>query len=401
MPKASAVSAQSDQPDTDSRPDIADHRTPAHKARQGLSYPFGDQVPSGTTAIDVADRIKWVRIPLPWSLDHINVYLVDEGTRGWTLIDTGSFGERGRAAWEALEAGLLDGRPIWRIIATHMHPDHLGLAGWLAERHGSILVMTLGEYLMASHLWMGGAATMPDSDVQFLLKNGLPGDYEPMVRAAGYDHYQKGVSKPPEQFERIEDGSVLTIGGMRWRVVIGRGHSPEHACLECLDEPLFIAGDQVLPEITSNVSVYAREPMGNPLAHWIASLDRMRQISGNPLVLPAHGPVFHGLHARLERLIDGHIDKLERLHAACQEKPRSAVSAFGALYRRKITGFEFFMALGEAVAHVHALESLDLLSREDDGGVYRFSATGQFDRGAILPAILALPGVALKPLSPA
>lgn len=387
-----------DAPNTDIQPDIADHRTPDHKARQGLRYPYGDAVPDGGQVIALADGLYWARIPLPWSLDHINVYLFDEGDKGWTLVDTGSYGDRGKACWTALEETVLDGRPIWRIIATHMHPDHLGLAGWLQNRHDSQFVMTQAEYLMANYLWLTGAGEMPEADVRFLLKNGLPADYEAVVRGAGYDSFKKGVARLPVQYERMEDGSTLTIGGRRWTVVIGRGHSPEHACLLCLDAPLFIAGDQVLPEITSNVSVYAREPMANPMAHWVASLDRMRGLPGDPVVLPSHGPVFTGLHARLDRLIDGHLDKLARLHVACGEKPRSAVSAFGALYRRKITGFDFFLALGESIAHLHALESIGLVDRHDDDGVYRFTAKGQFENDAAFAALTALPGVALPPL---
>lgn len=375
-----------------------DYRAGATPAKQGLSYVFGDRVPEGSDLIKVAEGLFWARIPLPWSLDHINVYLFDEGDLGWTLVDTGSYGSRGRAVWEALEEGFLGGRPIHRIIATHMHPDHLGLAGWLAERHNSHFVMSQAEYLMATLLRSSGGEDMPESDVQFLMKNGLPSEFESMLRAANYDDFAKGVSPLPMQYERMEDGSKLTIGGRDWVVVMGRGHSPEHACLWCLDEPLFITGDQVLPEITSNVSVYAREPMANPLAHWLSSLERLLDLPGDPAVLPAHGPVFTGLKPRLKRLITGHLDKLALLHEACGEKPRSPVSAFGTLYRRKVTGFDFFMALGESVAHLHLLESLDLVVRSEDEGIWRFSKVGAIGDEGLMPLINALPGVALRSL---
>ena len=386
--------------------DVADHRAVKREAAQarefarakeeGLTFLFED-VPSGDIAIEVAKGVFWVRIPLPWSLDHINVYLFDEGD-SWTLVDTGSNGSRGKAAWEAIEASLLAGKPISRIIATHMHPDHLGLAGWLAERFGAHFVITQTEYLLASSLWLGGTESVPEHEVQFLFANGVDRSFEPMIRGARFDNYRRGVSELPPTYERIEDGSLITMGGRKWRVVVGRGHSPEHACLSCLDEPLFVGGDQILPSITSNVSVHAREPMANPLAHWLTSLDRMRGVPGDPVVLPSHGRVFRGLQNRIDALIGGHVTKLQALHKHCA-KTRTPVKTFPALFRRKITGMDFYLALGEAIAHLHLLESLGLMERDTLDGVYHFTAQGEFDADAVLDATRALPGVAMRPLA--
>ncbi|RMB08397.1 MBL fold metallo-hydrolase [Eilatimonas milleporae] len=377
-------------------PRIADHRDSVRAASAGekLTYPV-DAVPDGVSVLQLADGLIWARIPLPWSLDHINVYLFDEGD-SWTLIDTGAKGERGRQVWFDLEDRVLDGKPIGRVIATHLHPDHLGLAGWLCERHGAEFWMTQTEYLLAQTLWLGAAQQIPQAELDFMWAAGVDRQVESMVRSVGYGSYKKGVSALPGQYVRMEEGTLLKLGGRLWQVVIGRGHCPEHACLVCLDEPLFISGDQVLPRITSNVSVYAREPRANPLGHWIASLDRLKAIPGDPLVLPSHGKVFKGLHRRLDDLIRGHVDKLAALHEHCRQE-RTAVETFPALYRRKITGFDFFMALGEAVAHCHLLEALGLLDRRQDGDVYRFKAKGRFDAEAVAPGTLALPGVALAP----
>ena len=381
---------------------VADHRTAPQTWSRGdenLNYPYGEKVPDAENTFEIAKGVHWARIPLPWSLDHINVYLFDEGD-GWTVVDTGSRGDRGREAWEQLEKGLMGGRPIKRIIATHLHPDHLGLAGWLVERHGAEFCITQTEYLMAQHLWMSASSDFPDEEIDFFFKAGVNPDLEQMIRSAGFGNFKKGVHKLPYQYTRLEDGSEITIGGRLWRVLVGRGHSPEHACLLCMDEPLMISGDQILPQITSNVSVYAREPMANPLGHWIASLERMKQIEADPLVMPSHGPVFRNLHNRLDTLVSSHIGKLEKLYEWCSES-RSPVDTFPALFKRKITGFDFFMALGEAIAHLHLLEALGLLERDFDGSVYSFKASGNLEETDIVAATLQLPGMALRKIEEA
>ncbi len=375
---------------------VADHRDGVVED-DGLLYPYGDLVPTDGAVIQVAEGVYWARMPLPWSLDHINVYLFDEGD-SWSVVDTGSMGKRGIAAWESLEADFLGGKPISRVIGTHLHPDHIGLAGWLAERFGATLTMTALEYMTASNLWMGGTKEVPEHEIDFMLKSGVDRQFEPMMRGARFDNYRRGVHALPPQFTRIEDGSELMLGGRRWRVVVGRGHSPEHACLSCLDEPLFISGDQVLPNITSNVSVHAREPHSNPLAHWITSLERMKHIPGDPLVLPSHGRVFKGLDTRLTALVDSHLGKLKSLHEWCADV-RTPVETFPALFRRKLTGMDFYMALGEALAHLHLLEALSLVKRSFDGDVYRFESTGTFDGSVLAEQAKGLPGVALRDIA--
>lgn len=375
---------------------VADHRG-GIVGDDGLYYPFADKVPEGGDVLNVVDGVFWARIPLPWSLDHINVYLFDEGD-SWSVVDTGSQGNRGREAWEAIEESLLGGKPITRVIGTHLHPDHVGLAGWLVERYDASLTMTMMEYLSANNIWLGGTKEVPQHELDFLFRAGVSRQFESMIRGARFDNYRKGVHELPPKFLRIEDGSEIMLGGRRWRVVIGRGHSPEHACLSCLDEPIFISGDQVLPNITSNVSVYSREPQANPLAYWIASLDRMRGIPGDPIVLPSHGRVFKGLHARLDALIEGHVKKLRSLHEWCADA-KTPVETFPALFRRKVEGMDFYLALGEAIAHLHLLESLGLAAREFDGTVDRFMATGAFEEDQLLDRVKILPGVALRELS--
>ncbi|WP_262695455.1 MBL fold metallo-hydrolase [Kordiimonas aquimaris] len=375
-----------------------DHRASASLVEEdGLAYPFADDVPDGAQTITIAPGILWARVPLPWSLDHINIYLFDEGD-SWSVVDTGARCKDGFDAWQLIEDSVLDGKPIGRVIATHMHPDHLGLAGWLVEKWDASFWTTQAEYLLANTLWLSGLGEYPESEIQHLFKAGVDRSFEDKIRAAGYGNYKKGVHKLPEQYHRMEDGREFTLGGRQWRVVIGRGHSPEHACLQCLDEPLFISGDQVLPHITSNVSVYSREPMANPLAHWISTLDRMKEVGGNPLVLPSHGRVFFGLNERVDGIIKSHIIKLGRLHEWCME-PRTTVKTFRALYRRKIEGMEFYLALGEAIAHIHLLESLGLMERELKNDVYVFTACGTYKGNELLSDINKLSGIKMRGLN--
>lgn len=382
--------------------ELADNQAIDHRIsnpvpnQHGLIYPF-EGVPGDDKVITVAPGILWARIPLPWSLDHINVYLFEEDG-GWTVVDTGANGKTGIEAWKKLEKTALKGLPIRRVIATHMHPDHLGLAGWLVERHGAEFWATQAEYLLANTLWLSASEVFPESELNFLFQSGVDRSYEPMIRAAGFGNFKKGVYELPPSYTRMEDGTEFMLGGRTWRVLVGRGHSPEHACLFCLDEPLLISGDQILPEITSNVSVHGREPLANPLAHWLSSLDRMKNLPGNPLVLPSHGPAFLGADTRLDALINSHLRKLAKLHEWCQE-PKSPVKTFRALFRRKIEGMEFFLALGEAVAHLHLLESLGLIKRELVDDVFQFTSVGTFDKSGVVAAANQLPGVELRKIA--
>ncbi|MEX0300598.1 MAG: MBL fold metallo-hydrolase [Kordiimonas sp.] len=204
--------------------EVADHRSGFQLENGNLDYPF-QKVPSDTDVIEVADGVMWARIPLPWSLDHINVYLFDEGD-SWSVVDTGSQGKRGIEAWESIDEQVLQGKPIKHVVATHMHPDHLGLAGWLVEKYDAKFSITMLEYMLAQHLWHGATDVFPEQEIQHLLKMGLNPDMEPVVRNSGFGFYKKGVHELPYSFERIEDGSLITLGKREWRVNFGGGPSP-------------------------------------------------------------------------------------------------------------------------------------------------------------------------------
>jgi len=322
-------------------------------AESGPDYPWTEAPEPGRT-LEVGEGVRWARMPLPAVLDHINVWLLEDGPE-WTLVDTGVETPPTVEAWDRVCAETMAGRPATRVICTHMHPDHIGMAGALCRRFGAALWMTRLEYVTARMLLADTGRPAPEAGVDFYRRAGWD--------EAGLERYRRnfgrfglGVSALPDSYRRLEDGAAVEIGGRTWRVIVGSGHSPEHACLYQPELDVLIAGDQVLPRISSNVSVFPTEPDADPLADWIASLAKLkREVPDTTLVLPSHGLPFRGLHGRLEALERGHRVSLERLERTLAE-PRRAVDVFGALFARAIEGGLLGMATGEAIAHLNHLE---------------------------------------------
>jgi glyoxylase-like metal-dependent hydrolase (beta-lactamase superfamily II) len=332
-----------------------------------LVYPLGAGPKIGE-GIEIAPGVVWMRMPLGGSLAYINVWgIEDEG--GWTLVDTGLQGPATTDAWRSAFTGPLKGKPIVRVIVTHMHPDHIGMAGWITRKFGCRLWITRMEYLMCRMLAADTGREAPEEGVAFYRAAGwgqnLLDNYT--TRFGGFG---KSMHALPDAYRRLVDGETLTIGGRAWQVVTGAGHSPEHACLYCPELKLFISGDQVLPKITSNVSVFPTEPEGDPLNDWITSLARIGElVPDDVLVLPAHNDPFRGLHARVGQLISFHERALTRLERLIGEEKR-AVDVFGVLFKRKITDQVVSMATGESLAHLNYLMHRGLAVRtRDDAGV--------------------------------
>jgi glyoxylase-like metal-dependent hydrolase (beta-lactamase superfamily II) len=353
-------------PDTDLIDPPAAEGAPA--GARGLVYPCGGP-PAPGEAIEVADGVLWLRQPLPFALDHINVWAIRDG-EGWTLVDTGVRYPRAMEVWEEAFAGPLGGLPIVRVIATHMHPDHVGLAGWITERFGCRLWMSRLEYVTCRMLAADTGRPAPEDGVRFFRAAGWT---EPQLETyrKRFGGFGKGLYPLPDSYRRIEDGDLIRIGGHDWRVVGGNGHSPEHACLYRAHDGVVISGDQVLPRISSNVSVWPTEPDADPLSDWLASLAKLRrELPEDALVLPSHGEPFRGLHLRLAALERGHERSLQRL-ARHLEQPRRAVDVFGALFARPIGGDDLLgMATGESIAHLNCLRGRGLaVSDLDEHGV--------------------------------
>ncbi len=321
-----------------------------------LHYPFGSP-PALGSALELRPGVLWLRMPLPFALNHINLWALRDGD-GWAIVDTGTQTPEVLAAWRQLLSadGPLGGLPVTRVLATHMHPDHMGMAGWLTRKFDARLWITREEYLMCRTLTADTGREAPDDALRFYRSCGWTEEALDAYRAR-FGGFGKFIHALPDSFRRLVDGQTLTIGSHRWRVIVGRGHSPEHACLVSEELGLMISGDQVLPKISSNVSVYPTEPDADPLGEWLASIDHLRQtVPDTVTVLPSHGEPFIGLHARLDRLSRGHDKGLTRLRQRLVQ-PQRAIDCFGALFARSIDeGSELLgMATGEAVAHLNYL----------------------------------------------
>jgi glyoxylase-like metal-dependent hydrolase (beta-lactamase superfamily II) len=333
-----------------------------------LSYPLGEPPLPGESC-EVAPGVHWLRMPLPMSLNHINLWALEDGD-GWTLIDTGMRTDEIASAWQNIMSELMADRPVKRVICTHMHPDHIGMAGWLTRRFDCQLWITRLEYLTCRTLVSDMGREAPADALRFYHAAGW--DDESIERyKTRFGHFGKVVYTLPDSFRRIADGEKILIGGRTWHVVVGRGHSPEHACLYCPELGVLISGDQVLPKITSNVSVFPTEPEADPLTDWLESLATIkRAIPDDVLVLPSHNEPFRGLHARIQQLIEGHEQALLRVKEVLAE-PKTATDIFSILFRRRVAGDLLSMATGESVAHLNCLIHRGEASREkDNSGVF-------------------------------
>ncbi len=337
-------------------------------------YPCGDPPPLGTGR-EVVPGILWLHMPLPFTLNHINLWALEDG-EGWAIVDTGTKTPDVLAAWTQLLApgGLLRGRPVTRVIATHLHPDHMGMAGWLTRKFDARLWITRTEYLMCRTLAADTGREAPDDAIRFYRHCGWS-DAALDVYRARFGGFGRFIHALPDSFRRIVDGESFAIGAHTWRVVVGQGHSPEHACLVCDELQVMISGDQVLPTISSNVSVYPTEPDADPLGDWIRSLASLRaQLPDSLLVLPAHGKPFRGLHARLDRLAQGHETGLKRLMRSLAD-PKRVVDCFGALFARSIDECSetYGLATGESAAHLNYLVRRgDARVELGDDGAWRY-----------------------------
>ena len=335
---------------------------PAQRGQaDGIRYPF-DRPPERGEATEIAPGILWLRLPLPTPLDHVNVYALDDGD-GWTVIDTGFDGRTTRAIWQAVLAGPLAGKPVRRVVVTHYHPDHIGLAGWF-QAMGAELVTTRTSWLLARMLVLDEQAVPGAETLAFWRAAGM--DAAQLTRRAVERpfNFADVVAPLPLGYRRIAEGATLRIGGRDWRVRIGHGHAPEHATFWSLDDNLVIGGDQLLPSISANIGVYATEPDADPLGEWLESCAAFQPLADDgQLVLPGHKLPFSGLPLRLEQMIDNHVAALARLEAHLSE-PHTATECFLPLFKRHIAESEYGLALVEAVAHLNHLLKAGRVVRE-------------------------------------
>ncbi len=319
---------------------------------------------------EVAPGIMWLRLALPFLLDHVNVYLIEDES-GWALLDTGLGDAATKAVWDGVFAGPLHGQKLSRIVCSHFHPDHMGLVGWLTSRFDCPLHVTRTEFLVTKAMEFRAFAANP----QFYEKHGLSADSGVQVASSGHWYLQLFTGLPT-QFQRLVAGRNLRIGGRDFRVLTGGGHSPEQAMLYCAAEKLFFPVDQVLPKISPNIGVQAMEPAADPLCEYLASLAALRRdIPEDVLVLPGHIMPFQGLHTRIEELQAHHESRCALIADAARQAPRSAAELLPVLFKRQMDAHQTGFAFGETVAHVNYMVGRgELVEAHDADGVLRVRA---------------------------
>ena len=310
--------------------------------------------PAPDAATEVAPGLLWLRLPLPMVLDHVNVYALDEG-ESWTIVDTGIHSRRAVALWEGLLAGPLQGKPVSRVIATHHHPDHVGMAGWLMERFGATLWASRTSWLMARMLILDVEDRPTPQALDFARAGGMDAEIYAQRAQERPFNFADTCAALPVGYRRMQEGEVIRAGGRDWDVRMGGGHAAGHVTLWSKDDALVIAGDQILPGISPNIGVYPTEPLADPLKDWLTACDRLAaHARADHLVLPGHKLPFTGLPLRMRQLADNHHAALDRLRDYLRE-PHTAADCFPLLFRRKVDAGTYGLALVESVAHLNHL----------------------------------------------
>jgi glyoxylase-like metal-dependent hydrolase (beta-lactamase superfamily II) len=336
-----------------------------------LRFPHA-QPPQSGELVDIAPGVRWLRLPLPYRLDHVNIYLI-ESSDGWTVVDTGLGTDACRSAWEKVLGGPMQGQRLDAMIVTHFHPDHVGLAGWLGDRFGLPLSMPRPEYLFSLALQYAPGDLGADVHRPFYHRHGLSKPVTEAVLSRGHE-YLRRTTGVPTTYHRIKHGDELPIGGRRFQVLTGGGHALEQAMLSLPGERLFLAADQVIARISPNVSVHAMEPDLDALGIYLRSLSDLRNVVANDvLVLPGHGLPFHGLHERIDELLAHHEQRCDAIEAACRPLPLSVADIVPLVFHRELDEHQTGFAFGEVLAHVnHMLGRGQLVLETGRDGIDRY-----------------------------
>lgn len=335
-----------------------------------IVYLYGDSLPEPGTAMALAPGVRWIRMPLPYALNHINLWLLEDGDGRWCAVDTGMDMGDVKLHWKT----LISAYPLSRQIVTHYHPDHLGLSAWLQEHTGAPLTMTQAEYLTAQAFANEIGNYSPTATGELFRRHGLGAERLQALAERG-NAYRRAVPQIPATYTVLREDDSVRIGAHDWRVIVGHGHCPEHAALYCEALGVLIGGDMMLPSISTNVAVFAPNPDEDSLSDFLASIRKFSALPADTLALPSHGRPFRGIHARVAALEKHHADRCADLVAACRQQAHTAASLLPVLFQRDITDpHQTFFAMSEAIAHLNFLERRGELKREADGDVFRYRA---------------------------
>lgn len=336
--------------------------TPVERGDPAQEVVWAAPVPPLNEPVPVAPGIVWLRLALPFKLDHINLWLLDDGP-SWTLVDTGYGDARTTAVWDGLlVGGRLLGKPLGRVLATHFHPDHLGQAGRLCRAFDLPLLMTRTEWLTGRMLQLDTSEEFVAAGLAQDRRAGLPAELVERRRDRG-NAYRPGVTPVPASIEILEAGDELEAAGTRWRVLVGRGHSPEMATLFCEERGILIGADQLLPRITPVVGLWPTSPERDPLGVFVRSIDQYEPLPEDVLVLPSHERPYRGLRPRLAQLRAHHRARLDETAALCRA-PVTAAEVMAGLFTKELDLHQIGFALAETMAHLVALEREGRVVRE-------------------------------------
>ena len=338
-----------------------------------ISFPIKN-VPENNELVQVIKNIFWARMPLPSPLNHVNVYIIEDDL-GLTIIDTGLNTQETRLRWKSLLKKYFKDRKLERVIITHHHPDHFGLAGWFKKNYGAEIYCSRTSYLMARMLTLDVQEKMSSEAALFYMRAGMPKDTIEKRQKIRPMNFSDTVHSIPLGFKRIREDEEIILAGQSWKIVFGHGHAPSHATFWSTKDSIVFVGDQVLPGISPNLGVYPTEPEADTVGDWISSCRKLLRIAdNNKLVLPGHKLPFTGLSIRLEQLIRNHKSAIKRIERRLSKGPLNTVDLFRTIFKREIKEKEYSLALVEAVGHMNHLYAMGQVSRElNADGVYLWS----------------------------
>lgn len=338
-----------------------------------LQYPF-TELPATGKKFEVAPGVYWLRFPLPFALDHINLWLLEDGD-GWLLVDSGFDTRISRSIWQKIWAEELDGKPITRVLVTHYHPDHMGLAHWISQHWQASVLMSRGEWEMGQEAFSLTDADLHEHSGGFLRQHGLPPAHVQAITGRG-NTFRASMERVPSVQRWLAEGDKVQTQSGTWEVLIGRGHAPEHVCLYNAEHKVLISGDQILPTISSNLMVRHTKPNADPVDEFVRSQQRLLQVlPADTFVLPSHGLPFYGVHERLTALIEHHHEQLEMLQQACAGNGLTAYDALPVLFKRDLDAHQMMFAMGESIAHLNRLWREEEVERVEQAEAWRFVAS--------------------------